>query len=276
MRAEAHHRRGGSATLICALLALTLAGVAGAQTEQQARLAQEGGKVYGIYCVGCHGEKGDGNGPAARLLIVKPRDFTRGIFKFRTTPSGSMPTDEDLYRTITRGVFRTSMPEHALVPERQRLAVIQYIKTFSERWTTEAPGQPIPIPGQPEDLGSDESVARGKVLYEMLECWTCHGKSGRGDGPSAATLQPDEWGNPQKPFNFTKGWLKGGPSPRDIYRTFMTGLNGTAMPSYQAIFDSPDGENIKEGDAWRLISFVLSLREKPAASPESRVADQQK
>ncbi len=235
---------------------------AGAQVEQQARLVEQGQKVYDLHCVGCHGEKGDGQGPAARLLIVKPRDFTKGVFKFRTTPSGSLPTDEDLYRTITRGVFRTSMPEHALLPEKQRLAVIQYIKTFSDRWQTERSGQPIPIPAPSEDLGSPESIARGKAVYELLECWTCHGRAGRGDGPSAATLQPDEWGNPQKPFNFTKGWLKSGPTPRDVYRTFMTGLNGTAMPSYQAIFESPDGENIREGDAWHLISFVLSLREK--------------
>jgi len=81
-----------------------------------------------------------------------------------------------------------------------------------------------------------------------------------GDGPSARTLPADTWGNPQKPFNFTKGRLKSGAEPQDVYRTFMTGLNGTAMPSYEDIFASPDGENIKDGDAWNLVSFVLSLR----------------
>ncbi len=56
------------------------------------------------------------------------------------------------------------------------------------------------------------------------------------------------------------GWLKSGPSPKDIYRTFMTGVGGTAMPSYADIFGEPDGENIKDGDAWNLVSYVLSLR----------------
>jgi hypothetical protein len=66
-----------------------------------------------------------------------------------------------------------------------------------------------------------------------------------GDGPSARTLPPDTWGNPQKPFNFTKGGLKSGGEPQDVYRTFMTGLNGTAM-LYGDIFAEPDGESIKE------------------------------
>ncbi len=32
------------------------------------------------------------------------------------------------------------------------------------------------------------------------------------------------------------------------------------MPSYADIFAEPDGENIREGDAWNLVSYVLSLR----------------
>ena len=99
----------------------------------------------------------------------------------------------------------------------------------------------------------------------MLECSTCHGTTGHGDGPSAGGLEPDVWGNPQHPFDFTKGRLKSGPNPEDVYRTFMTGLNGTAMPSYYDIFAEPDGESIREGDAWNLVSYVLSLRARPEA-----------
>lgn len=263
MRDARRHPCGGIWPMLGILALLAASLEAGAQTGQQALLIEQGKKVYDLYCVGCHGEKGDGQGPAAQLLIVKPRDFTRGIFKFRSTPSGSLPTDEDLYRIITRGVFRTSMPEHALLPERQRLAVVQYIKTFSEQWKTEKPGQPIPIPDPPEDFGSPASVERGREVYEALGCWNCHGRSGRGDGPSAKAMSPDTWGNPQKVFNFTKGWLKGGPTPKDIYRTFMSGMDGSAMPSYQDIFEAPDGETLKEGDAWHLISFILSLRQNP-------------
>ena len=246
----------------CAVLAafailLATPAFAGSQRE---RLISEGSRVYARYCIGCHGENGDGKGPAARLLVVKPRDFTSGVFKFRSTPTGTLPTDEDLYRTITRGVYRTSMPDWGLLSERERLAVLQYIKGFYPRWDERGPGTPISIPQPPASFGSAESVARGKQLFELLECWACHGKEGKGDGPSAATLGADAWGNKQRPFDFTSGRLKSGPTVKDIYRTFMTGINGTAMPSYADILGEPDGENIREGDTWNLVAFIVSLR----------------
>lgn len=220
----------------------------------------DGTAVYDRYCAGCHGVAGDGNGPAAPMLLVKPRDFTKGVFKFRTTPAGTLPMDDDLFRTITRGVHRTSMPEWSLLPERERWALVRRVKDFYPEWTAQGAGEPIPIPHAPSSVSSAEAVARGKEVYGLLECAACHGNAGRGDGPSAATLAVDAWGNPQKPFDFTKGRLKSGGAPEDVYRTFMTGLNGTAMPSYQDIFAAPDGENIREGDAWNLVAYVLSLR----------------
>jgi len=244
-----------------------LAGVCaqGAAADQLATLKSEGAIIYTRYCVGCHGDNGDGKGIAVPMLIVKPRDFTKGIFKFRSTPTGTLPTDEDLYRTISRGVYRTSMPDWALLSERERLAVIEYIKGFYPEWQQRGPGTPIFIPPPPASLGTTESVARGRELYGLLGCATCHGDEGRGNGPSAKTLGPDVWGNPQKPFDFTKGRLKSGPTPQDVYRTFMTGVSGTAMPSFGDIFAQPDGENIKEGDGWNLVSFILSLRAPPGA-----------
>jgi cytochrome c oxidase cbb3-type subunit 2 len=220
----------------------------------------EGRAVYDRYCGGCHGDRGDGRGPAADMLIVKPRDFTKGVFKFRSTAAGTLPTDADLDRTLARGVYRTSMPEWSLLPERERRAVIAYLKTFFPEWSERGPGRIVPIPSPPASLDTPDSVARGRAVYELLECATCHGAGGRGDGPSAPTLDADTWGNPQRPFDFTKGRLKSGGAPEDVYRTFMTGLNGTAMPSYEDIFASPDGESILEGDAWHLVSFIRSLR----------------
>jgi cytochrome c oxidase cbb3-type subunit 2 len=249
--------------VVCIHIGLMMLLTAGARpsagAEASAQVA-EGQGVYERYCVGCHGVSGDGNGPAASMLIVKPRDFTKGVFKFRSTPSGELPTDEDLYRIITRGVYRTSMPAWGLLPEHERLAVIAYVKGFYPEWSARGPSTPIYIPEPPETLGSEASVKRGRELYEMLECTACHGESGRGDGASAATLPPDAWGNKQKPFDFTKGRLKSGPTVKDVYRTFMTGVSGTAMPSYSDIFAEPDEENIFAGDAWNLVSYILSLR----------------
>jgi cytochrome c oxidase cbb3-type subunit 2 len=219
-----------------------------------------GAELYATYCAGCHGDAGDGRGPAADMLIVKPRDFTKGVFKFRSTPTGELPTDADLYRTITNGAYGTSMPAWPLLTEVERHAVIEFIKGFYPGWRTEGPGTPIHIPPVPAAVGSAQSVARGRELYEMLDCAQCHGAGGRGDGPSSVDLDPDIWGNPQKPFDFTQGRLRGGPDVADIYRTFMTGIGGTAMPSYASIFDEPDDEYIFDGDAWNLVSYVLSLR----------------
>jgi len=244
--------------LVPALGALALMGAIPAHAGDA--LVTEGRDIYDRYCAGCHGTAGDGRGAAADMLLVKPRDFTKGVFKFRSTPSGSLPTDDDLMRTITRGLARTSMPEWSLLPERERRALVAYVKTFVPDWSERGAGRVVAIPPRPASLRTAESVARGKDVYALLECATCHGETGIGDGPSARTLPPDTWSNPQKPFNFTKGRLKSGGDPEDVYRTFMTGLNGTAMPSYEDIFAAPDGESILEGDAWHLVSYVLSLR----------------
>jgi len=215
-------------------------------------LIERGRQTYLVYCSGCHGVEGDGNGPAASFLDPKPRDFTSGVFKFRTTPSGSLPTDADLHRVLTQGVLGTSMPSWQLLPENKRVALISYIKTLSDEWDSEYNFEPaLPMPGAPSYVLSDESIARGEELYGTMGCGQCHGPGGKGDGPAAAGLM-DDWGHPIKPFDFTSGALKGGASAGDVYRTFTTGLNGTPMPSYQDI--------LSDEDRWHLVSYILSLR----------------
>lgn len=78
-----------------------------------------GENVYRENCAACHGTKGDGKGPEAARLATKPRNFISGIYKFRTTPSGSLPTDQDIFRTITRGVRTTSMLPQLQLSERE-------------------------------------------------------------------------------------------------------------------------------------------------------------
>lgn len=199
--------------------------------NQRANLAQRGRLVYRQYCVGCHGEAGDGNGPAAARLITKPRDFTSGIYKFRSTDSGNLPTEADLVRTITRGLSRVSMPAFPLMSERDKLAVVEYMKGFYPRWEDEKERRRlVPVPRAPTDLGDEARVLRGRVVYFGMQCSSCHGIDGRGTGASR-TEYLDAWGNPQKPFHFTRGSLKGGNRPEDIYRTFHTGLQ-SVMPSF--------------------------------------------
>jgi DMSO reductase family type II enzyme heme b subunit len=209
---------------------------------------EAGKQVYQRKCAQCHGEDGKGMGPAADVVFPKPRDFTRGVYKIRTTPSGTVPTDDDLFRAVTNGLPGTSMPGWSIIPERDRRQVVQYLKTFSEKFN-EPPPTPITIPA--EVPPSAESLARGKELYRDAECWQCHGEEGRGDGPSLPDLK-DDWDHPIWPANLSHCWnFRGGSSRHDIYRAFMTGLSGTPMPSYADIFEP--------AQAWDLTNYVHSL-----------------
>lgn len=216
--------------------------------------------VYETYCSGCHGVKGDGKGPAAAMLITKPRNFTRGMFKFISTPKNNLPTDADLGRTILYGVPRSSMPAWKFLSEQDRTDVIEYIKTFSDRWQTNPPPKPIAFPNAPEWVGGLQSIAQGKAIYAKMGCGKCHGELGTGDGPSSATLADAE-GNKILPFNFREGVLKGGSHVEDIYRTFYTGLAGTPMPAFGGILT--DDEN------WHLVSYVLYLMGKTNTTEEN-------
>ncbi len=189
--------------------------------------------VYSRNCVGCHGITGDGNGPAAvHFKHTKPRDFQTGIFKFRSTPNGQLPLDSDLDRTILQGLQDTPMPSFQFLPDRDRKAVIAFIKLYSPDWSNplKTP-HPVNLPAVvPDDLFTKNRVLRGRFGYVSMGCANCHGMTGRGNGPSAATLK-DDWGNPVKPYNYHQGAPKGGDTPLDVYRTFRTGV--TPMPMYQ-------------------------------------------
>ncbi len=199
--------------------------------NQRASLIQRGRESYLKYCVGCHGRAGDGKGVAAERLITQPRDFTKGIYKFRSTDSGSLPLESDLYRTLRRGLSRVSMPAFPLMPEHEMVAVIEYVKTFYPDWDKDKDQRKIvPVPEAPTDLKDESRILRGRVVYLAMQCGKCHGSDGAGTG-ATQTQYTDAWGNPQKAFNFTRGRLKGGDDPGDIYRTFHTGLR-SIMPAY--------------------------------------------
>jgi cytochrome c oxidase cbb3-type subunit 2 len=212
-----------------------------------------GREVYERRCIGCHGEKGNGQGVAARFFRrAKPNDFTSGVFKFRFTPSGSLPLDADIFRTITSGVRGTAMPPWFKLAESDRWDVIQYLKTFSPDFRESVPAPPIYVPAAPEPDAA--MLIMGKEIYAKMSCWSCHGKEGEGNGSSAPTLTDDR-GNRILPTDFTQGIFKVGPRPADLFRTFQTGLNGTPMPSY--------GNFLTEAETWALSYYVLSFSADP-------------
>ena len=218
-----------------------------------------GRDVYERRCLGCHGVKGDGNGPAATFLYrQRPRNFAAAVFKFRLTKE-PVPTDGDLLRTITRGVRGTAMPPWYELPLTDRLAVIQYIKyeLAVDRsdpakpysfFIEEPPSAPLYIQRPPAP--SQQILARGKEVWQIAKCWECHGNTGKGDGEKAAGLK-DDLGFPIPPANLTTGQFKSGPAVEDIFRTMTTGLSGTPMPNYR--------DSLPEEDRWALAYYVLSL-----------------
>lgn len=218
-----------------------------------------GEKLFEQYCAVCHGVKGDAKGQvcfskkfeeSGRAVINYPRDFTVGVFKFRTTPTGCLPTDDDLMRTINNGIAPAFMPLFKDMSLKSKNALLSYIKSFSTRWEEEEPCKAITV-RKPEWVGKPASVERGKQVYEEMKCWECHGYEGKGDGPKSDKLK-DDWGVHIVPFDFTTGNLKRGTSPENIYTTYITGLDGTGMPSYE--------DSIKnEEDRWHLVSYTLKL-----------------
>jgi cytochrome c oxidase cbb3-type subunit 2 len=226
-----------------------------------------GRDIFAMACITCHGVDGKGDGTVGSMLSPRrapqPRNFTAGEFKFRSTLSGQLPTTADLFRTVTEGIAGSGglltfgLRRHRIMPsfrdmsEEQRLELLEYIKSLNPAFWEPREVTTVNIPPVPP--WTPERLARGRQLYTDAECWQCHGEGGRGDGPSAAELQ-DNNGLPIQPTDLTRpNRFKNGPSPQDVYRTLMTGLLGTPMPSY--------ADALEPEQAWDLVFYVLSLAE---------------
>jgi len=236
----------------CAL-ALSVSVARGAQGRPS------GKSLFELHCAVCHGMTGDGQGPEAHRFFARPADLRSGKFKFRSTPSGSLPADEDLERTIRRGLPGSGMVAQDHLRDIEIREIIGYIKSLSPRWT-EAMRSPAAAIVRPADI--DSLVILGKDLFKKASCPECHGESGRGDGPSARTLTSG--GRPTRPANLA-GPLKAGNRPEDIYRALVTGLDGTPMPSYRDALD--------DKEIWSLAVYVARL-----ADPRSQsvIADDER
>lgn len=93
---------------------------------------------------------------------------------------------------------------------------------------------------------SPESIAKGKEIFTK-NCATCHGDSGKGDGPAGVALDP-------KPRDFTAGDFKYGNDDSNLMRTIMEGVPNTGMAAWDGRMD--------EKDAWTVIHYVKSLKGK--------------
>lgn len=235
-----------------------LFGVAVINTQSGDAAEQPGKNLFQTNCADCHGDRGDSKGfvcfstkveKSGRQIVTYARDFTAGVFKFRTTSTGCLPLEQDLEGTLKRGIAPSFMPSFQDLSARQTADVLAYVMTFSARWEEEDPCDPIPIV-KPDYIGRPASVKRGEQMYKQMKCWECHGDTGKGDGTKSKELK-DDFGRKIVPFDFTTGELKRGTSPEAIYITFTSGLDGTGMASFQ--------DSLSEEDRWHLVSYTLKL-----------------
>jgi mono/diheme cytochrome c family protein len=227
---------------------------------------EPGRATFEHHCAACHGVNGDGKGAASVWLFPRPRNFSAGFFKIKSTPGVALPTDDDLFRTVTRGMPGSSMPSFTYLTEQQRREVVQYVKYLTAY--TDKSGQRInrfdaaakagllakSITVPPEPAVTVATMASGQALYTKMGCMMCHGETGAGDGPTAPTLKDTE-GFYLPPRDFNNGAFRGGHEGADLYTRIVTGIPGTPMPPF-------DDTLIKPEDRWSLVHYVQSLRRK--------------
>jgi DMSO reductase family type II enzyme heme b subunit len=233
-------------------LALLLAFPAAAFAQD----AERGKVIYAKRCSQCHGDDGAADGPGANFMRPRPRVFKENVaYKFRTTPSGTLPTRQDLFNIITRGIPGTSMPNFAVLTEQERWDLVLFIETLTPEFSQEdAIAEAVvleELAGAKAPGSSAESIQRGREVYVSNKCQQCHGDQGRGNGPSWPDMK-DDWKNPILPANLAnKEAFRGGAEPFDVFRTLSAGLNGTPMPAFR--------DSISVEQRWDLVNYILSL-----------------
>ncbi len=218
-------------------------------------------RLFATHCASCHGPAGKGDGPAASALYPKPRDFTTGVFRFKSTPDAQYPTAADFARIISSGIPRTAMPGFTGVLTPTEVTDLgTFVMTLAPaRAPAEDIRQPLPIPAQPEF--TPHLVAQGRKVYVAMGCGLCHGDSGKGDGGASWSLKDDS-GWPLPPADFTLGIYKAGSQPQDLYRTIMIGVPGTPMPNFRGAIASGmkvDGLDPGVDMVWALTAYLKSL-----------------
>lgn len=239
-----------------------------ANASQPPTLLERGRQLFATQCAICHGEAGDGAGKFAYLMNPRPRNLKSGKFKLATTEN-QIPSDEDLMRTISRGMPGSAMPPWGHLPISDLQALVAHVRQIHAdavraQLKTEAdsgqidpseidalladrisPGASIVVP--PEPRVDDLRWFNGRRVY-LEACASCHGPDGH---PLPEAVKFDDEGYPDPPRSFVNGIFKGGMDGPALYCRIMKGMRGTPMPAYEG--------NYSSDDTWDLIHFVQSL-----------------
>jgi mono/diheme cytochrome c family protein len=231
-------------------------------------LLARGRELFARQCMICHGENGDGAGKFAYLMSPRPRDFRKGMFKLASTQN-QIPSDEDLLRTISRGMPGSAMPPWGHLPLADLKALVAFVRQVhidAVRMQLEAgvkdgtytaaevpaqlaeltqPGPAVVVP--PEPKFDDLKWFNGRRVY-LEACASCHGVDGH---PVAEAVKFDEEGYPDPPRSFVAGIFKGGMDGPDLYCRVIKGMRGTPMPASEG--------NYTSDEIWDLVHYTQSL-----------------
>ncbi len=239
-----------------------------------------GRELFNRYCASCHGEKGDGNGPLAKFLDPRPRNFTSGRFKCRSTPPDQLPAKMDLMRAIVHGIPIGGMLSYSFLQTEEQVAMMEHVKSLCVKvymvdgkpvtvnpFEREGHGKPLKsgnIPQKTLRKPTPEGIAKGKELYLKQGCHECHGEKGDGHGKKAPELV-DSDDHPIAVRDFTQGIYSGGPDIRHVYLRLSLGIQGTPMPSYAKGPGVAAGMDIEE--RWNVAEYVMSLNQRKDKLP---------
>jgi len=196
-----------------------------------------GARIHAGFCAACHGVGGRGDGPGAAELTPRPRDFTSGKFRYRSTESGSRPRRSDIEHVVQVGRAGTAMPAFGGLLSKSEIAdVVAFIFSLRPRAPSDHEPDAFSLPPFPPSTA--EQLSEGRALYLTVGCWKCHGTDGSGRGPSAGKLRSDE-GRPIRPRDFRYDPFRGGHDFETVARAVLSGLIGTPMPSFAEVLVVP-------------------------------------
>ncbi len=266
------HRIQLMAAIPAALLTITVLAVTvaapGCATSTDSEPVADLSRAEALFvenCASCHGVSGDGRGPMASLLQVRPRNFSDEEFRYVSAPGGP-PTQDDLVQTIRGGRTMGQMPAFPYLDHTDARLLADYVRKLRETGVAKmlvvefadddeiepdeiaeiaeervAPGDPVAIVGPSAEFRID--TERGRALYAD-NCSSCHGASGRGDG---LDLPKDELGNPIEVRDITSGRFNGGAAPMEMFKRIRCGIPGTPMPEASALSND---------EVWQLVHYV--------------------
>lgn len=151
-----------------------------------------GQQLWLDYCASCHGENGQGDGPAAQWLEPRPSNLAQ--FEYRS---------DNVADVLWNGVDGTAMPAWRDQPPENLAALINVVQSFS-------------LAGVGSQPATNELLL-GEQVYRT-NCIQCHGVSGDGNGFAASELAI-------APTAFTRQR----PSIAESMRVLQNGIDGSSM-----------------------------------------------